>query len=143
MPPDMASVRPSLGDSTAHEGMALLDWLPEAELIQREPTYDQVFHIASWTFLLVSAAIAALSGMWGARLPQIVTLVAVTGGFLVLTHDVLPSGALRFVRAVVQASVALAFASLLVVLTNGFESPFFFTFTLIVGGAALVVSPAL
>jgi diguanylate cyclase (GGDEF)-like protein len=37
--------------------------------------------------------------------------------------------------------VAITFATLLVLLTGGDKSPFFFTFPLIVGGAALVVTP--
>ena len=45
-------------------------------------------------------------------------------------------------KFVVEGSVAITFATLLVLLTGGDESPFFFTFPLIVGGAALVVSPA-
>jgi len=129
-------------EATAQEGMALADWLPATESTAREPRYERVFRIASWTFLLLSAAIVALSGMWAARLPQIVTLVAATGGCLLLIHDVLPSGAPRPVRAAVQAIVTLAFASLLVGLTNGFDSPFFFTFALIVGAASLVVPSA-
>ena len=48
--------------------------------------------------------------------------------------------ALGTAKFVVEGSVAITFATLLVLLTGG-ESPFFFTFPLIVGGAALVVSP--
>ena len=40
-----------------------------------------------------------------------------------------------------EGSVALTAATFLVALTGGAASPFFFTFPLIVAGAALVVSP--
>src|SRR6185312_6894038 len=43
----------------------------------------------------------------------------------------------------VEGSVAITVATLLVALTGGVQSPFFFTYPLIVGGAALVVSPAI
>ena len=48
------------------------------------------------------------------------------------------SGRAKFI---VEGSVAITFATLLVLLTGAQDSPFFFTFPLIVGGAALVVSP--
>jgi len=44
-------------------------------------------------------------------------------------------------KFVLEGSVAITFATLLIVLTGRDQSPFFFTFPLIVGGAALVVSP--
>jgi hypothetical protein len=140
--PGLRRLAPTFGESMAAEGMALLDWLSDAGPTQHEPTYDRVFRIASWTFLLVTAGIVGLSGMWGARLPQIVTLVAVAGVFVLVIHDVLPGGALRPIKAIVQAVVAVTFAALLVFLTGGYQSPFFFTFPLVVGGAALVVAPA-
>ena len=48
------------------------------------------------------------------------------------------SGPAKFV---LEGSVAITVATLLVALTGGAASPFFFAFPLIVGGAALVVSP--
>ena len=42
-----------------------------------------------------------------------------------------------------EGSVAITVVTLLVALTGGVASPFFFVFPLIVGGAALVVSPAI
>ena len=50
------------------------------------------------------------------------------------------SGPAKFV---VEGSVAITVATLLVALTGGAASPFFFAFPLIVGGAALVVSPTI
>lgn len=107
----------------------------------RNETYDRVVRIASWTFLLVATVIVAGSGMWTARLPDIVILVAVTGGFVLLIHDILPAWTPRPIRAVLQAVVAVGFASILVVFTGGYDSPFFFAFPLIVGGGALVLGP--
>ena len=49
--------------------------------------------------------------------------------------------ALGAAKFVVEGSVAITVATLLVALTGGVASPFFFVFPLIVGGAALVVTP--
>jgi len=51
----------------------------------------------------------------------------------------MPPSALGAAKYVLEGTVALTFATFLVLLTGGHESPFFFTFPLIVGAAALVV----
>src|SRR6185436_3296594 len=58
-----------------------------------------------------------------------------------IVHDLLPEDTLGPAKFVVEGSVAITVATLLVALTGGEASPFFFAFPLIVGGAALVVSP--
>ena len=58
-----------------------------------------------------------------------------------IVHDLLPPDTLGPAKFVVEGSVAITVATLLVALTGGDTSPFFFAFPLIVGGAALVVSP--
>jgi diguanylate cyclase (GGDEF)-like protein len=68
-------------------------------------------------------------------------LLAIAGLFVLLVHDLLPPSSLGSAKFIVEGSVAITFATLLVLLTDGQDSPFFFTFPLIVGGAALVVSP--
>ena len=60
---------------------------------------------------------------------------------MLVVHDLLPSDALGSAKYVLEGSVAVTFATLLVPLTGGVDSPFFFSFPLIVGGAALVVPP--
>lgn len=132
---------PDLGESVTSDAMALVDRLSIDGAVSRVPSYDRIFRIASWAFLLTSAFIVAASALWRETLEEIVVLVAVTGAFVVLVHDVLPAGVPRSVRGVLQALVAVAFATLLVVLTGGYASPFVFTFPLIMGGAAIVVGP--
>jgi diguanylate cyclase (GGDEF)-like protein len=102
---------------------------------------DRVVRIVSWAFLMAVALFAALSGVWANELPAIVILVAVTGQALILLQDVLPRTPLREVRGALQAFLALGFASILVALTGGLESPFTFAFPLIVGAGALLVAP--
>jgi diguanylate cyclase (GGDEF)-like protein len=103
--------------------------------------YDRVVRIVSWVFILATSTIVAVTGLWSESHPAIFALLAAAGVFVLVVHDLLPAGALGTAKFVLEGSVAITFATLLVVLTGRDQSPFFFTFPLIVGGAALVVSP--
>src|SRR3954452_16575740 len=103
--------------------------------------YDRVVRIVSWVFILATSTIVAVTGLWRDTQPAIFALLAAAGLFVLVVHDLLPPGALGTAKFVLEGSVAVTFATLLVVLTGRETSPFFFTFPLIVGGAALVVSP--
>ncbi|HYX12727.1 MAG TPA: hypothetical protein VE817_12100, partial [Candidatus Acidoferrum sp.] len=103
--------------------------------------YDRVVRIVSWVFILATSTIVAGTGLWRDAQPAIFALLAAAGLFVLVVHDLLPPGALGTAKFVLEGSVAVTFATLLVVLTGRDASPFFFTFPLIVGGAALVVSP--
>jgi diguanylate cyclase (GGDEF)-like protein len=87
------------------------------------------------------AVFAAASGVWPDVLAGIVILIAVTGEALIIIQDVLPKTPLRRARGALQGVLALVFASSLVALTGGLESPFTFAFPLIVGAGALLVAP--
>ena len=104
-------------------------------------TYDRVVRVVSWIFLLMTTAIVAVTGLWADTQPAILVLVAFAGLFIVIIHDLLPPATLGAAKFVLEGSVAISVATMLVVLTGGVASPFFFAFPLIVGGAALVVSP--
>src|SRR4051812_48896984 len=103
--------------------------------------YDRVVRIVSWVFILATSTIVAVTGLWRDTQPAIFTLLAAAGLFVLIVHDLLPTNALGAAKFVLEGSVAITFATLLVVLTGRETSPFFFTFPLIVGGAALVVTP--
>ena len=102
---------------------------------------ERVIRIVSWAFLMAVAVFAAASGIWAVTLPAIVILVAVTGEIMLVLQDVLPRTSLKSVRGPLQGLLAIAFAGTLVWLTGGLESPFTFTFPLIVGAGALLVAP--
>jgi diguanylate cyclase (GGDEF)-like protein len=114
----------------------------EAESLGDVPAwaYDRVVRIVSWIFILATSSIVAVTGLWRDTQPAIFVLLALAGLFVLVIHDLLPSTLLGPAKFVVEGSVAITFATLLVMLTGREESPFFFTFPLIVGGAALVVS---
>ncbi len=110
--------------------------------LAEDPTLeDRVIRIVSWAFLMAVAVFAAASGVWPDVLAGIVILIAVTGQALLIIQDVLPKTPLRRARGALQGVLALVFASSLVALTGGLESPFTFTFPLIVGAGALLVAP--
>ena len=104
-------------------------------------TYDRVVRIVSWVFILATFMIVAVTGLWPETQLAIFALLAFAGIFVLVVHDLLPPRSLGTAKFVVEGSVAITFATLLVLLTGAENSPFFFTFPLIVGGAALVVSP--
>src|SRR5436190_1491673 len=91
--------------------------------------------------MALSDIILAAIGLWTLSLPAIVILVAVTGEALLILQDVLPRTPLRKARGPLQGILAIAFAAGLVALTGGLDSPFTFTFPLIVGAGALLVAP--
>ncbi len=106
-------------------------------------TYDRVVRVVSWTFILAATALVALSGLWPTTQTAIFLLLALAGVFVVTVHDVLPGSILGSARYVVEGSVAITFVTLLLLLTGGSASPFFFAYALIVSGAALILVPRL
>jgi diguanylate cyclase (GGDEF)-like protein len=106
---------------------------------QDRAAYDRIVRIVSWTFLLVTAVIVGASGLWPDTTPGIFVLLGLAGVFILLVHDVMPPTAFGAAKYVLEGTLAITFATLLVFLTGGDGSPFFFTFPLIVGAAALVV----
>ena len=105
------------------------------------PGYDRIVRIVSWTFLVATAVVVLVTGLWPETETSILILLAVAGLVVILFHDLLPSDALGTSRFIVEGTVALSGAAILVSLTGGVASPFFFTFPLIVAGAAFVVTP--
>lgn len=114
---------------------------PLAQVVADPTLEDRIIRIVSWAFLMAVAVFAAASGMWATNLAAIMILIAVTGEALLLLQDVVPKTPLRALRGPLQGVLALVFSGALVYLTGGFESPFTFTFPLIVGAGALLVAP--
>lgn len=125
-----AAVVGGLVEAGGHEGLP-------------SPAYDRIVRIVAWVFLLTTSAMVAATGLWSDTQPAILVLLAFGGMFVVVVHDLLPGDLLGPAKFVVEGSVAITVATLLVALTDGVASPFFFVFPLIVGGAALVVSPVI
>jgi diguanylate cyclase (GGDEF)-like protein len=105
--------------------------------------YDRVVRIAAWVFLLAATTIVGVTGLWPESQTAIFILLALAGVFVLVIHDILPASTLGPAKFVVEGSAAITVATILVALTGGAVSPFFFVYPLIVGGAALVVTPAI
>ena len=105
-----------------------------------ELAYDRVVRIVSWVFILATSTIVAVTGLWREAQPAIFVLLALTGLFVLVVHDLLPAAVLGPAKFILEGSVAITFATLLVMFTGREASPFFFVFPMIVAGAALVVT---
>ena len=140
-----AGGRPDTASERALAAAAVVGGLEEERTDDGVPTrtYDRVVRIVSWVFLLASTTIVAVSGLWTENQPAILALLALAGLFVLIVHDLLPEDALGTAKFVLEGSVAITVATMLVALTGGVASPFFFTYPLIVGGAALVVPPSI
>jgi len=103
-------------------------------------TYDRVVRIVSWVFIIATATVILVTGLWPTTQAAILILLALAGLFVLVLHDLLPSDALGTSRFIVESTLALSGAAVLVGLTGGIASPFFVTFPLIVAGAAFVVT---
>jgi diguanylate cyclase (GGDEF)-like protein len=133
------------GDRKAADFAAVIGDSGDVELLDPGAVppgaYDRVVRIVSWVFILATSTIVAVTGLWRDSQPAIFALLGAAGLFVLVVHDLLPSNALGTAKFVLEGSVAVTFAVLLVVLPGRDASPFYFVFPLIVGGAALVVSP--
>ena len=103
--------------------------------------YDRVVRVASWAYLLSTAAVVYATGLWPAAEDPLLLVLAIGGVFIIVAHDVLPAAGLGAVRFVVEGAVAITLVSIVVSLTGGATSPFFYAYPLVVAGAALVVRP--
>ncbi len=115
----------------------------EADPDLQPASLDRVIHVGTWIFLFATAAIVAVTGLWGERQgPILLVLAAAVGATLVLNELVrgrIPDAGLL----AAEGATGLGFAGLLVALTGGALSPFFFALPLVVIGAAIVVRPAI
>ncbi|HYH93595.1 MAG TPA: GGDEF domain-containing protein [Candidatus Saccharimonadales bacterium] len=142
---DPAFAEPGVGPARSMADAVVIGGEDEDRTGDGVPTraYDRVVRIVTWIFLLATTTIVAVSGLWTENQGLILALLAMSGLFILVVHDLLPAGALGAAKFVVEGSVAITVATLLVALTGGVVSPFFFVYPLIVGGAALVVTPAI
>ena len=104
-------------------------------------TYDRVVRVVTWSFIVTAAVIVAGTGLWPGTQTAILLLLAFSAVAFLVVHELLPAEALGPAKFLIEGSVAITVVTLLVALTGGVDSPFFFAFPLIVGGAALVVTP--
>lgn len=137
-PPELREIAPLAPQERAGRALLVGDGVPST-------AFDRVVRVVSWAFILAVATLVAVSGQWPSTQTAIFVLLVLAGLFVLTVHDILPLSFLGSARYVVEGSVAITFVTLLLVLTGGSASPFFFAYALIVAGAALVLAarPAL
>jgi diguanylate cyclase (GGDEF)-like protein len=131
------------GDGAALDLRAIAALDPSSVLADGVPAaaYDRVVRVASWAYLLSTAVVVYATGRWSDTQDSLLLVLAIGGVFILVAHDLLPATGLGATRFVVEGAVAITIVSIVVALTGGAASPFFYAYPLVVAGAALVVRP--
>ena len=100
--------------------------------------YQRVTRVVSFVFIGAAMAIVVLTG---AR-DQAAIIVVLAFGLILIEffQDVLPASALGRWRLRLEAGLALAFLTVLIVMTGGHDSPYVFGYLVLVGAAALSIA---
>lgn len=115
---------PSLAPSELYDGASV------------QPSfYERVVRVVSYSFIGAALLVVTLTGL--ADQPLTYVVLALGAFIIVLGQDVLPLAILGRWRYPLEAVIAIVFVSLLVVLTGGYQSPFFFGYLLLLAGASL------
>lgn len=100
--------------------------------------YQRVVRVASLIFIGAAMVVVALTTSGDSTA---ITVILALGAFLiVLFQDVLPAGSLGRWRLPLEAAVAIVFLTILLALTGGHSSPFFFGYMLLLGAGAVWAS---
>jgi diguanylate cyclase (GGDEF)-like protein len=131
------------GDGGALDIRAIAALDPVSALADGDPTmaYDRVVRVASWGYLLSTAVVVYATGLWPDAEGALLLVLAIGGVFVLVVHEVMPARMLAGGRFVVEGAVAITLVSIIVALTGGAASPFFYAYPLVVAGAALVIRP--
>jgi diguanylate cyclase (GGDEF)-like protein len=122
------------GDGRAPDSPRVLtnaDALPAA-------IYQRVVRVASLVFIVAAMVVVVLTS--SGQVTQVVVFLALGAIVIVLFQDVLPVGSLGRWRLPLEAVVTIVFLTVLLVLTGGHTSPFFFGYILLLGAASLWAS---
>jgi len=100
--------------------------------------YQRVVRVASLVFIVAAMVVVVLTG--SSPVTPVVVFLALGAIVIVLFQDVLPVGSLGRWRLPLEAAVAIIFLTVLLVLTGGHTSPFFFGYILLLGAASIWAS---
>ena len=104
-------------------------------------TFNRAVRVLTWSFILAVLTIVSASQLWRPVEPQIYLTLTGAGIFVLVVHELLPVERLGTFRVLIEGSAAVLFLTMLVLLTGNSQSPFFFLYPLLIGGAALIASP--
>ncbi|MGI8929108.1 MAG: GGDEF domain-containing protein, partial [Candidatus Limnocylindrales bacterium] len=97
--------------------------------------YDRMVRVVSYLFIAAVAGIVTLTG--GQYQSAVYVLMVVGIVLLVLFQDVLPQGSLRRWRGLFEGAAVIVFLTVLMMVTGGLRSPFFFGYILLLGIGSL------
>jgi diguanylate cyclase (GGDEF)-like protein len=106
-------------------------------------TYNRAVRVLAWSFILSVMLIVSVSQLWQPVQPALFATLIFAGVLVLIVHEIMPPTNLGTVRMVLEASAAIVFLTMIVLLTGDSTSPFFLIYPLLVGGAALVASPGI
>jgi diguanylate cyclase (GGDEF)-like protein len=109
----------------------------------RPAALDRIIRVATWVFLFTVTTIVAVTELWGDSQGLILALVGLAALYAFVLHELVPPSVPDGLLHIVEGAMAVVFAAVLVALTGGVASPFFFALPLIVVGAAIVVAPGM
>jgi diguanylate cyclase (GGDEF)-like protein len=104
-------------------------------------TFNHAVRVLTGSFILTVLVIVSVSQLWQPVQPEIFLTLTLAGVFVLVVQDIMPSGALGTLRIALEGSAAIIFMTMLVLLTGGATSPFFFLCPLLVGATALIAPP--
>lgn len=99
--------------------------------------YQRVVRVASLLFIVAAMVVVVITPTGSGSITPVVLFLAIGAITIVLFQDVLPSTSLGRWRLPLEAVVALFFLTVLLLLTGGHASPFFFGYLLFLGAAAV------
>jgi diguanylate cyclase (GGDEF)-like protein len=97
--------------------------------------YQRMVRVVSYLFIAAVAAVVTLTG--GTLQGPVYVLLVVGIILLVLFQDVLSSGSLGRLRLPLEGTATILFLTVLLMLTGGYKSPFFFGYILLLGAGSL------
>lgn len=101
----------------------------------RGALYDRMVRVVSYLFIAAVAGIVTLTG--GPSQAAVYVLLVVGIVLLVVFQDLLPAGSLGRGRALLEGAAVIVFLTILLMVTGGFKSPFFFGYILLLGIGSL------
>jgi diguanylate cyclase (GGDEF)-like protein len=108
----------------------------------RPAALDRIIRVGTWVFLLAATVIVAVTDVSGANQGPVLAVLAIAALYTLVLHELIPPRIPETPLLVVEGALSLLFGAVLIALTGGAGSPFFFALPLVVAGAATVVNPS-
>ncbi len=104
----------------------------------RGALYERLVRVVSYLFIAAVAGITTLTG--GPSQAAVYSLLVIGIVLLVVFQDVLPAGSFARWRSTLEVAAVIVFLTILLMLTGGFQSPYFFGYILLLGVGSLWAS---